>query len=504
MDRRSFLKSSGLVVGVALTPALLAACGGDATVAKSLTGLAGQLTGELLLPDSPAFADENRGGNSAFVDVRPMAIAMCASPSDVVACVNWCRDEGVQPGIRGGGHSYIGASSTTGLLIKTTEMNTVEVDAQAGKVKVAAGALNRNLLDTLRGGDWMLPIGTCPGVGVTGLTLGGGIGDNSRWAGMTADHLRSTRIVLASGETVTASATENSDLFWALRGGAGGNFGINTELEFDLVRLPRKNVTVFDFRFFGAEDAGAAWAAFDKLMLKAPVELSGFSGVTNQRPLGSESKFAIGRTKPFPTLSIDGCYLGPEANARELLDPLFKIAGAGGHVMGEFDFWTAQIDWLAVPDQPVHGLSEVSRFTNKVLPESAIADMISRVVSAPGGEQDPNAEFRLMCWSGGKVINGVSPTATAYVHRDSNSLLRPAIWWRPSPPSFVNELQAWLSEQWQFIQSFTQAQSFQNWPWEGVTDWQTAYYGQNFERLREVKRKYDPDNLFTYSQSIPV
>jgi FAD/FMN-containing dehydrogenase len=382
-------------------------------------------------------------------------------------------------------------------------MNSVEIDRERGTVTLGSGALNLNLLENLRGGEWMLPIGTCPGVGVTGLVLGGGIGDNSRWAGMTCDHLESTEIVLANGELVTASETDNRDLFWALRGGAGGNFGVNTRLTFRLVRIPQPTITVFGFRFVGRDDMVAAWSAFDRLMLEAPPELTGFTGVTNVRTIGGDNATVGSFSTSYPALTIDGCYQGSAAQAREVLAPIFDAADPDDHVMGEFDYWSAQINWLAVPFMPKHGLAEAARFTREPIPTDVLDQLVDRVLNAPGGSEEANAEVRLMCWSGG-VVNDVPADATAYVHRSSNNLLRPATWWRDQPQAMIDDLQDWQRETFAYASQFTEQGSFVNWPYAELDDWARAYYGANLDRLVEVKRAVDPDNLFRYEQSIPT
>jgi FAD/FMN-containing dehydrogenase len=502
MDRRSFIRtgSTAFAVGAA-GPALLSARGDGRVPEDALKDLAAKLKGKLLLPGSPDFAARNLPANDVYGDVRPKAIALCADARDVATCVTWCREEGVQPVVRGGGHNYVGASTTTGLPIKTTRMDKISVDERDGTVTVQAGALNGDLLATLRGGSLMLPIGTCPTVGVAGLTLGGGIGDNSRWAGMTSDGLCSTEVVLAPGHRVTADRQQNSDLLWACQGGADGNFGINTSMTFDLVPLHRRTITVYGMLFQGAERAAAAFAAFDKLMLTAPVWLSGFIGVTNQRPLGA----AAGSPRAsslFPQLSLDGSYIGPADEFGDLLAPMTAAAAPAGYLVGEFEYWTAQIQWLAVPSQPKHGFAEGARFTNAALPNAAISEPVSRVSDAPGGTSDACAEARLLCWSGGHVINGVDPAATAYAHRDSNSLLQPAVWWTDTKPALQRDLLDWMSRSWDYIRPFTQDQSFQNWPYQSTKDWHSAYYGGNFPKLVAVKKRLE--NVFHYSQSIPT
>ena len=519
MERREFLRAASTTVAAgAAAPALLAGqaqarTAGHFRLAGGFPGdggsrsrpplwmLARELKGQLVLPRSPDYAAENLPANDRYENIRPIAIALCDNTRDVVACVNWCRDYGVQPVARGGGHSYIGASTTPGLLIKTGAMNRVRVDARRGTVALQAGALNENLLATLRGGDLMLPIGTCPSVGVPGLTLGGGIGDNSRWAGMTSDHLISTELVLASGELVTASETEHPDLFWALRGAAGGNYGINTQMTFRLVPLKRRVISVFGMLFNGPGSSAAALQAFDRLMLTAPPELSGFAGLTSERPLGAGD--GGGDPALFPQFSVDGSYQGPVTELRELLRPVTEAATPNAYISGDMDYWTAQINWLAVGPQPEHGFAEAARFTRAPLPTRVVENLISLVMAAPTGA-DAYGEVRLMGWSGG-MVDQVSPSATAYVHRNSNSLLRPAVWWiAHTPKTLQRELLDWMAESWRYIQPYTQDQAFQNWPYEGITDWPTAYYGANFPRLVQVKRQYDPHNLFRYSQSIPT
>lgn len=496
ISRRRFLTATTAVGG----GLVLAGCSDSRP--SAVEDLHRRLTGHVLVPADPRFAAENLPGNDRFESVTPTAIALCATPEDVQTCVRWCVDEGVQPVMRGGGHNYVGASTTSGLLIKTGAINQVSLDAKAGTVTLGAGALNAHLLSALRGGALMLPIGTCPSVGVGGLVLGGGIGDNSRWAGMTCDHLESTRVVLASGDSVPASQTENTELFWALRGAAGGNFGANTSFTFRLVEIPSSKITVFSVQFNGKDAMVSAWSAFDRLMLTAPDRLSGFAAVTNVRPPGADITPAQGHAAVFPTLTIEGCYQGRQDDVRDLLAPVTSLRPTDMTV-DEMDYWDAQINWLAVGEMPKHGLEECSRFTNAPISADRMADLVDRVLAAPGGTDDANAEVRLMCWSGGQV-NRVAADAMAYVHRADNHLLRPAVWWRDQPASMQQDLLDWTADTFAFVSGFTQPGSFQNWPYSDQKDWQQAYYGANLDRLRQVKRIYDPTNLFRYAQSIPV
>ena len=498
LSRRHVLGTGAAAVGAAALWSV-SGCASDAT-AKGLDALRAKLSGTLLLPTDSTFATENQPANDEFAGITPIAIAMCVDPEDVIACVNWCREEGIQPVIRGGGHNYAGFSTTQGLLIKTTPMNSVTVDDANGTVTIGAGALNKELLANVVNTNFMVPIGTCLEVGFTGLVLGGGLGDNSRWAGITADHLVSTDVVLANGSAVTASSAQNPDLFWAARGGAGGNFGVHTKHVVSLVEIPHRQIGAFELKFRGIEDCIASFMAFDKIMHSAPDRLSGFLAVTNlNRPSGKASD-----PNRYPVATFCGSYIGPVAELKDLLRPLQQSAKAFHTEIVSQEFWQAQIDWLSVPKLPVHGLAETAHFTNKALPATAVDQLIRRVASAPGGTPDAYCEVRLMCWTGGKV-NTIAPDATAYVHRSSTGLLRPAIWWQPTSSAGVQrDMQGWFNETLRFITPLCQPSAFQNWPYRGLPNALEQYYGANLTRLSQVKKAYDPRNLFHYEQSIPV
>ena len=173
----------------------------------------------------------------------------------MVSCVDWARRYRIRPVARGGGHSYAGFSTTSGLLIDLGRFSSVRIDAASGTATLGGGTLNGDLFRALKGGHLFLPVGTCLGVGAGGLTLGGGIGYNTRWAGLTCDHLRSSRIVTAAGDVLDIDAARHGELYWACRGGAGGSFGINTSFTFDLLEVPRKTVSYYLAWWRGAEAA---------------------------------------------------------------------------------------------------------------------------------------------------------------------------------------------------------------------------------------------------------
>ena len=200
------------------------------------------LRGSLLRPGDHGFRAANAAENYRYRSVVPAGIALCARPEDVQACVRWARENGVPLVARSGGHSFAGYSRTTGLQVDLRRMKSATVDLQSGTLRVTGAVRFSDLDAVLRPHNLLIPAGQCPPVGLNGFTLGGGFGFYSRTHGLAVDHLIRTEVVLATGDKVTADHSRHSDLFWACRGGGGGNFGINTSMEFSLFPVGRVSV----------------------------------------------------------------------------------------------------------------------------------------------------------------------------------------------------------------------------------------------------------------------
>ena len=272
VDRRDFLLAGSAAAGLAALAGAWAGRGETADAARRapLDQLRRKLRGRLLVPGEPGYEAASAPANGRYDAIRPLAVAVCADEHDVVSCVDWARRYRIRPVARGGGHSYAGFSTTSGLLIDLGRFSSVRIDAASGTATLGGGTLNGDLFRALKGGHLFLPVGTCLGVGAGGLTLGGGIGYNTRWAGLTCDHLRSSRIVTAAGDVLDIDAARHGELYWACRGGAGGSFGINTSFTFDLLEVPRKTVSYYLAWWRGAEAATGAFVAFDEILRNAP------------------------------------------------------------------------------------------------------------------------------------------------------------------------------------------------------------------------------------------
>ncbi|MEZ5294891.1 MAG: FAD-binding protein [Ilumatobacteraceae bacterium] len=224
--RRQLLRDASLAaLGVGLTGSLWG-CGDDAASPATTTSpgdaalddLAPHISGGVLRPGDAAYGPTSLPANGRFRAIRPVAIARCNDAADVAAAVRWSAEQGLAPTVRGGGHSYAGFSTSPALILDVSPMNSVSVDLNGGTITTGGSALNGDILDATVDGPGFLPGGTCLGVGVGGLTLGGGIGYNAHWAGLTSDLMVASTIVTADGEIRELGPDEHGDLYWACRG----------------------------------------------------------------------------------------------------------------------------------------------------------------------------------------------------------------------------------------------------------------------------------------------
>jgi FAD/FMN-containing dehydrogenase len=507
LSRRDFLRAgaAGAASAVALGAGLdaLEAPAGAASKRPpsphALRQLQRQLKGRLLLPGDADYLKASAPANGRYRFIRPIAVAECANEEDVVTCVNWVRRNGVMPVARGGGHSYAGYSTTSGLMISLKPLNHVTVDKQNATVSSGGAALNKNFYDVANGGPLFLPGGTCFGVGVGGLALGGGIGYQTHWAGLTCDHMLSSRIVTASGDVLQLSATENPDLFWACRGGAGGSFGLNTAFEFSLVEVP-KTVSWYRFDWRGAEAAEAVLYTFNNLIAKAPDALNAVAAAT-ALPVekGGDPREAI-------QVFSRGQYIGPLDELRDLVQPLIDAAGKPLKTdLRPITFWDV-VKMISTEEPPSHAFGDISRYAIDPLPQNAVTDLVDLVALCPVRDNDDNnGSIWSLGWVGGTVVNKISRTDTAYVHRGMSTLMRPTtVWDDTADPSVGRDLNDWTKSVIDVLNPYTPNESYQNFPNRMISDWQQAYYAENFPRLVQIKSKYDPGNLFQNTQSIPV
>jgi FAD/FMN-containing dehydrogenase len=457
-----------------------------AATSEALETLTASLRGEVLHPGDTGY-DDARALYNGMIDKRPRLIARCADAADVIAAVNYGRDEGLLVAIRGGGHNGPGLGSCDdGLVIDLSAMRSVRVDPARRTVRVDPGCTSGDVDHATHAFGLAVPFGIVSTTGVGGLTLGGGTGYLTRKYGLTIDNLLEADVVLADGRLVTASADAHPDLFWALRGG-GGNFGVVTSFLFQA--HPVGTVYAGPI-FWEATHARAVMRAYRDFLPAAPEELGAFVGLKS-----------VPSTDPFPkdywgqrACAVISSYNGSAADGARAMAPLLEaVPPPIFNWMGEMPFPAMQA--LFDPFFP-KGLQWYWKgdFV-KALPDEAIDTHIARAAEAP-------SELSLMhLYPIDGAVHRVPKDATAWNTRDATwSMVIAGI---DADPNRAGALKTWGREYWSAIHPFNLEGAYVNFMMDDEAQGRVqATYGENYARLAAVKATYDPENLFRVNQNI--
>jgi FAD/FMN-containing dehydrogenase len=447
--------------------------------------LAGAVRGELIAPGDDSY-DEARSVYNAMIDRRPGLIARCADVADVIAAVDAARRNDLLVSIRGGGHNAGGLGvCDDGLVIDLSAMKGIRVDPDTRTVRVQGGCTWGDVDHATHPFGLAVPSGIISTTGVGGLTLGGGRGHLTRRHGLTIDNLLSADVVLADGRAVTASPTSHPDLFWALRGG-GGNFGVVTSFEF---RAHSVSEIVGGPTLWPLDRAAEVMRFYDDVMASAPRDLNGFFAFLTVPP-----------GPPFPEelhlkkmCGIVWCYTGPTEHADDVFAPIAEFGPPALHGVHPMPYPALQsaFDGLYPPGHQWYWKAD---FVNE-LTDEAIERHVKHAANLPtmqstmhlypidGAGADPAPDATAWNYRGaryGSVIVGVDPD-----------------------PANKPELVAWARDYWEDLHPFSAGGAYVNMMMhdEGP-DRVRASYGSNYDRLVEVKRRYDPANLFRVNQNI--
>ena len=439
-------------------------------------------------PGQPGFEALNLPVNARYADIPPAGIAVCAGPEVVRQSILWARDYNLPAVARSGGHSYAGFSSTHGLLLDVTSLDDVDVSNADGTATIGPGARLGHVYEHLRPYGVAVPAGRCPSVGIAGLTLGGGFGFGARTFGLTADSLLETQVATADGQILVCSEKENPDLFWACRGGGGGNFGINTSFTFRT--HPVGDVVLYDLEWDWAQ-ARTVVAALQDIAMEAPEE---WSLVIRLGAVGHSGH-------PTRTVGAQGQLFGPRRELLSILDPLFSAARPRRRLIARRTFWEAA---SVLAESEPRGLFAVkSNFVAEPFPAVAISSLADAVERWPGSSSPEGAGVTLAAWGG--AIQNLKPTATAFVHRRARFLLSyDTSWGRSDPQALISANLDWLDRLAHDVRRYVSREAYQNFTDRSLRDWARAYYGDNLERLVAVKKQVDPDGYFRFRQSIPT
>jgi FAD/FMN-containing dehydrogenase len=456
--------------------------------AEALQAFAMQMRGPVLTPEDPGY-EETRLIWNGLIDRRPAIIAQCSGAADVVDAVNFARDHDLLLSVRGGGHNVAGnAVNDDGLVIDLSTMRGVHADPTTGIVRVQGGATLGDVDRETQLFGLAVPAGVVSTTGVAGLTLHGGAGHLRRKHGLTIDNLLSVDIVTADGVLRRASATENEDLFWAVRG-AGSNFGVVTSFEFQAHPIgPMVSVAAV---FYPFEDAKTLLAAWRDYVAAAPNEVSSIVlcwSVPPHEPFPPEHH---GR----PVVVVAASYAGPVEEGEPVLQGLRELGEPLIDLSGPWPWLGLQSGFDAL--YPKGGLYYWKSRALAELSDAAIDDIIDFAARRPSPLTD------IVVWHNGGAIAEVGDTETAYAGREANYLVTGEASW--DDPASTDEAIRWARDFWETMARHSTGGLYLNFPGLGEEKEELvkAGYGANYDRLRKLKAKYDPTNFFRMNLNVP-
>ena len=440
------------------------------------------IRGDLIEPDDPAF-DDARAIYNAMIDKHPQLIARCENAADVIEAVNFGREHDLETAIRGGGHNGAGlALVDDGLVIDLSAMTGVRVDPGAKTVHVEPGCTWGDVDHATHAFGLATVSGVISTTGVGGLTLGGGHGYLTRKYGLTIDNLVSADVVLADGRLVHASEAENPDLFWAIRGG-GGNFGVVTSFEFELHPV---ETVVAGPMFWSIDDLETTMAWYREWLPEAPEDVYAFYLIAEVPG------------EPFPeelhgekVCGLLWCYLGPVDRAEDVLQPARDVAEPLFEHVDPMPYPVLQslFDDLYPEGEQWYWRGD---FVDELTDEAI--DVHRRFAEVP------TAKSTMHLYPIDGAVHDVDSEETAWGHRDATwSMVIAGV--DPDPDN-RETITDWTREYWEELHPHTVGGSYINFMMEEGDERIRASYGDNYERLREVKSRYDPENFFHVNQNV--
>ena len=452
---------------------------------KKIEHLKEIVKGQIVLPDDPNYNEVRKIWN-AMIDRRPAVIVQCAEADDVPHAISYARDSGLEISIRGGGHNIAGSAlCDNGVMIDFSNMTTVKVDAQKRRAYVQPGATLGDFDKAAQAHGLATSVGINSTTGIAGLTLGGGFGWLTRKYGMTIDNLVSAEMVTADGRKIQVSKDENTDLFWAIRGG-GGNFGVVTQFEFAL--YPVGPEILAGLLVFPIDQAKQVLEKYREFVNTAPEELNVWVVLRKAPPL------------PFLPVNVHGkevillaiFYAGDIAEGEKLINPLRSFGDAYGEHIGAQPYaqWHQAFDPLLTPGArnywKSHNFTELSD------------GGLDSIIEFGGKLPSPQCEIFIALIAG--ATNRVPADAMAYAHRDAKFVLNVHGRWDEAAQD--ETCIAWARAFFEASASYASAGAYVNFMTEDEGDRVAAAYGVNYSQLKQIKKKYDPENIFHNNQNI--
>lgn len=444
-----------------------------------------RIAGDVVRPGDPAYEQARRVWNG-MIDRRPAVIARCTTAADVQAALSYARENGLQVAVRGGGHNVAGFGTCDGgIVIDLSPMKTVDVDPDKKVARAGGGVLWREFDAATQAHGLATTGGLVSTTGVAGFTLGGGIGWLMRAHGLACDNLIGAEVVTADGRLVRVSETENADLLWGLRGG-GGNFGIVTTFEFRL--HPVGPMVMGGATFYPASRAGEIVRFFREFGEAAPDRLSLLLAFTSAPP----APFVPPHLHGTPVVAIAGCWIGSADEGEQVLRPWQRFGPPAAAHVGPVPY--AVLQGLFDAGAPAGQHNYWKSVDLPELSDAAIDAIVARAAERPS----PLSEMHIHQMGG--AVSRVPADATAYTHRSARYVLNAISVWTESTENDANV--GWARSTHDAVLPFASGAYVNFLGEEGGDRIRAAYGEKTYDRLRALKQKYDPKNLFRINQNI--
>lgn len=443
-----------------------------------------KLTGDIITKDSFNYEESRKAWNRA-IEKYPLVIVYCKNNNDIINAIKWANSNSVEFRIRSGTHHYEGYSTGNDvMIIDVSKMNKIVVDEEKSIVTIEAGVRNRELYEALGSKGYAFPGGGCPTVGVVGFTLGGGWGYSARLLGLGADNLASLKLIDGEGNVVEACENKNSDLFWACRGAGSGNFGVISSMTFKLSsKIEMATLIGIEYYDMNYSDIVKVFNIYQEEFQELDRRINFKMAIYNSKEKG------IG-------VKITGVFYGTREEANKIILP-FKNIECSVNVSLRY-MKVLEANRIIQDSHPEYeNYKSGGKFVNKKYTEEEIKQLINLILNRAEG----SIYTALTLYGLGGAVSDVNKNDTAFYYRNSKFIMGFQSVWESNKYSEINNY--WFNEKMEVIKTLTVG-AFINFPFNNIKEYEKEYYGDNYLRLREIKKMYDKTNKFKFPQSIKI
>lgn len=440
------------------------------------------LTDKIVTKDNCEYEESRLAWNRA-IEKYPLVIIYCYNEQDIMNAILWAKKNSIEIRVRSGAHSYEGYSTGNDVaVIDISKMNEIYIDEDNGIVKIGGGVRNREIYEALGRKNYAFPGGGCPTVGVAGLILGGGWGYSSRFLGLACDSLIEVEVINYKGEKLIVNDVENSDLFWACKGSGGCNFGIITSMTIKLKEKIEMGTLIYmNYPNISAEDNIKVIEVLQNLYKNLDRRINLKTAIYNSVEKGRGVK-------------LTGLFYGNSIDAREILSPLENITNSMEIKIEDMSI--LECNRYIQDSHPDHEkYKSTGRFVYKDYNYTELKRLIE-IIDNPAEGADYTA---ITFYGAGGAISDIGKLDTAYYYRDAKFIMGIQSVWEEDKYAYINK--EWVKENFKTIELITEG-SFVNFPLHELNNYEDEYYGENIKRLKEIKKNYDPYNIFNYPQVI--